>query len=137
MAAACSSLGPDAPFDGLVWEWSDHRAWFTRFWTGECADRLEGCWEWTPLTGAPHWQAIMDDTLERAAASDRAQLRCRLFQLGRQIGHEWSRESQVRAFDAATLEDWSEILQNADGSQAIERAIDRIWAKSGLEASSD
>ena len=114
------------PHADLVWEWPNHRAWFTRFWSGDCAAQLEGCREWVPFAGAPHWQAITARTLDRAAPADRPRLRCRLFDLGRRIGHEWSRESQVRTVDTARLGIWSKELNAADGSAQIDQAIDRL-----------
>ena len=48
-----------SPYDGLSWDWRDHRDWYVRFWTGKCAETLDDCWEELPFFGAPYWDRIM------------------------------------------------------------------------------
>lgn len=114
-----ASAGAQTPtYDGLAFDSAKHRGWYVRFWTGSCADlRNVIC-----LSGAPHWNEIMQRLLATVPAERRERLTARLMLLGRSVGYEWAKENDIRRIDNGHIKTWTSDLKNsADPEAAVGR----------------
>lgn len=103
----CSKDCPEAksPMEGLAFDDNAHVDWYAgRFWRGTCSSRLFWC------SAGDDWFDLMQDVLLRTPAADAGETCQRLFTLGRQIGHEWARENDVRRINTGDLKAWRRIL---------------------------
>lgn len=110
------------PYAKLVFETSDHRAWYGRFWTGKC-EGLSFFQSILCQPGDPDWNELVARTLARVPAPRRAYLRFYLWRLGRLIGFEWAKDNDVRKIDTDTLQTWFGWL---DKDRDVMRALDRV-----------
>ncbi len=109
--ADCRALvaKPAARFDD-----GQHRAWYHRFWNGDCGD-LAFC-----SPGSPNWNEAVQLIHDRAPPARRAALTAKACKLGRLIGMEWSRDNSIRKIDTGEL---SSFYDAFDQSQDEERAL--------------
>ena len=93
----------------LSFDNTEHRLWYRRFWTGECASSLALCFE--GKAGArsaddTFWLDIVDLLTEDLDSCEKSALRVKLWRLGREIGFEWSRDNSIRRIDTSDLMNW-------------------------------
>lgn len=123
LLGTASAGAETATYDGLAFDNAKHRGWYVRFWTGSCAElRKVIC-----LSGAPHWNEIMQRVLAAVPAERRERLAVRLILLGRSVGYEWAKENDIRRIDNAHIKSWTTDLKN---SADPESAVGRIEAQS-------
>lgn len=108
------------PYAGAEYDDAKHDAWHKRFWTGRC-DGL-GFFDFC-VSDEGGWPLLIERTLPRAPAGERAALRAEMWGLGRLIGHEWARANDVRHISTDDLQRWQGVLESAadpwDGVAAI------------------
>lgn len=102
----CASSAPANPsFDN-----SQHRLWYNRFWTGNCAPGLLFC-----SPGEPNWSSTAARLLTQTPAARRAELTRRMCVLGHTIGHEWARDNAIRRIDSTALTSFYYTLDSGAG----------------------
>ena len=107
---------------GLEFESTYQRNWYNVFWTGKCEDLpffdrllcLKGSTAWTDVT-----RMVMDKTKPEA----RDEIRIRMIELGRKIGHEWARHNDDRRINNDDLKRWSNWLKKR---RDVNGTVDRL-----------
>jgi hypothetical protein len=107
---------------GLEFESTYQRNWYNVFWTGKCEDLpffdrllcLEDSTAWTDVT-----RMVMD----KAKPETRDEIRARMIELGRKIGHEWARHNDDRRINNDDLIRWSDWLKK---SRDVNGTVDRL-----------
>jgi hypothetical protein len=134
------------PFADLEFDDKMHRAWYKRFWTGDCRDvKRAGFWEGLKCRGGERgstdprkqfWYDTVDQCVQKVATEDQGSLRLTLWELGRLVGHEWARDNDIRKIDSDDIKQWGETLLNAKG-QDLHDVIEGINGEALAKLASD
>ena len=134
------------PFADLEFDDNLHRAWYRRFWTGDCKDvKDESFWEGILCKGGKRgstrpreqfWYDTVDRCLQKLAPAERGPIRFRLWELGRLVGHEWARANNVRKIDSNDIKDWGKTLIEAK-TEELHPMIEDIFEKAVSQLESD
>ncbi|HEY1750158.1 MAG TPA: hypothetical protein VGG29_02785 [Caulobacteraceae bacterium] len=116
---ACSGVA--TPMGALRFDNAEHRAWYVRFWTGDCAGTHSFC-----LPGSPDWMTTVTYVAQHAAPAQRAALINRTCRLGQVIGMEWARDSHIKRISLKDLRAFSDILRRTPD---VNTALNDIAAK--------
>jgi hypothetical protein len=134
------------PFADMEFDDNLHRAWYRRFWTGDCRDvKDESFWEGVKCKGGKrgstnpreqYWYDTVDRCLQKLAPAERGPVRFRLWELGRLVGHEWARTNDIRKIDSKDIKDWGKTLIEAK-AEALRPIIESIFEKAVSQLESD
>jgi hypothetical protein len=134
------------PFADLEFDDKLHRAWYRRFWTGDCKDvKDESFWEGFKCKGGKRgstspreqfWYDTVDRCLQKLAPAERGPTRFRLWELGRLVGHEWARANNIRKIDSNDMKDWGKTLIEAKAEE-LHPIIEDIFEKAVSQLESD
>ena len=98
--------GVTTPVSAIRFDNGEHRAWYLRFWTGDCAGTHSFC-----MPGSPNWLTTVAYVTEHALPAERQALVARTCRLGQQIGLEWSREAHVKRITVSDLREFGAIMK--------------------------
>jgi hypothetical protein len=115
----CSGVA--TPVGVLRFDNPEHRAWYVRFWTGDCGGTHSFC-----MPGSPDWMTTVSYVAQHAPAPERAALVNRTCRLGEVIGLEWARDPHIKRISLKDLRAFSDILK---GASDINTALNQINAK--------
>ena len=103
-----------------------HRRWYRRFWTGNCKGLpIFQCWP-----GDPNWNGLIERLTDSVPAVDQVHLKSCLWELGRLMGHEWSRDNDSRRINTNDVSRWNDILEEtADVEKAIAEIFTAVHTK--------
>jgi hypothetical protein len=125
---AANASVPDVIADRSVWESglefesNYQRNWYKVFWTGKCED-LPFFDRLLCLKGSTPWSEVTRIVMDKARPDTRDDIRVRMIQLGRMIGHEWARHNEDRRIDNDDLLRWSDWLKK---SKDVNATVDRL-----------
>ncbi len=124
--ADCARVLP--PYNTLTFDDSTHRAWYRRFWTGNCA----GLPMFSCVSGSPNWNAFVDQAASRANIQQRPQIIASACRLGHLIGFEWAKDNAIRRISTADLPGLTDMaLNNPDIATGLRQATNRANAMLG------
>jgi len=111
-----------APALAIKFDDATHRAWYRRFWSGQC----QGLGPFTCFAGYPNWNAVVAQLAAEAAPGDRARATAEICQMGQVIGVEWARDNAIRRISTEDLRRLTKVL---DGAGPLETRLQQTSAK--------
>jgi hypothetical protein len=110
------------PISSLSFDNEQHRAWYLRFWTGDCGGVHGFC-----LAGSPNWDATVAYVAAHAQPSQRDALIAETCRLGETAGFEWARDRRVHRITIHDLLGLGEMLRRShDMKAAVDQASQKV-----------
>lgn len=99
-----------------------HRAWYRRFWSGQC----DGLAPFTCFVGDPNWNDVVRRLALEAPPADRPRMVVELCAMGQLLGFEWARDNAIRRVSTHDLEGLTHLLE---GPGPLPRRLGLTYAK--------
>jgi len=116
-----SCAGLVTPLGALKFDSDEHKAWYVRFWTGDCSGTHSFC-----MPGSPNWMTSVAYVVAHAKPAQRNDLVARTCRLGQRVGFEWARAPKLKRIGVGDLRGFGDLMRK---SPDLSLALDQINAR--------